>query len=141
MKREYPEAPIVGVGIVCFRGDDVLMIRRGKAPREGSWSLPGGRQKLGETVRECALRELVQETGVQATVGPLVDVVDSMTRDGDGGLQYHYTLVDFRADWLSVAPRAGGDAADARWFTPEELAALDLWEETRRVIELARGLA
>ena len=141
MKRDYPQAPIVGVGIVCFRGGDVLMIRRGKPPREGAWSLPGGRQKLGETVRDCALRELRQETNVEAVIGPLLDVVDSLTRDGDGGLQYHYTLVDFRADWTSGVPRAGGDAAEARWFTPAELQALDLWRETRRVIELARGMA
>lgn len=140
MKRDYPQAPLVGVGIVCFKGNDVLLIKRGKPPRAGSWSLPGGRQKLGETVRDCALRELVQETGVEAIIGPLADVVDSMTRDGDGGLQYHYTLVDFRADWISGEPRAGGDAADARWFTPAGLAELDLWEETRRVIELARGM-
>ncbi len=140
MKRDYPEAPLVGVGIICLRGEDVLMIMRGKPPRAGAWSLPGGRQKLGETVRECALRELVQETGVQARIGPLVDVVDSMTRDEDGGLQFHYTLVDFRADWISGDPRAGGDAADARWFAPADLAKLDLWEETRRVIELARGM-
>lgn len=141
MKRDYPHAPIVGVGIVCFKGDNVLMIRRGKPPREGSWSIPGGRQKLGETVCDCALRELRQETGVEAVIGPLADVVDSITRDGDGGLQYHYTLVDFRADWQSGEPRAGGDAAEARWFNPAELAAVELWEETRRVIELARGMA
>lgn len=141
MKRDYPEAPIVGVGIVCFRGEDVLMIRRGKPPREGAWSLPGGRQKLGETVRDCALRELHQETGVEAEIGPLVDVVDSLTRDGDGGLEYHYTLVDFRADWSGGEPRGGGDAANARWFTRAELDAVDLWCETRRVIELARGMA
>ncbi len=141
MKRDYPEAPIIGVGIVCFRGDDLLLIERGKPPRAGSWSLPGGRQKLGETVRACALRELVQETGVKAAIGALVDVVDSMTRDEEGGLIYHYTLVDFRADWVSGDPRAGGDAADARWFAPDQLAKLDLWEETRRVVELARSMA
>jgi len=141
MKREYPHAPIAGVGIVCFQGDDVLLIKRGKPPRAGGWSLPGGRQKLGETVRECALRELVEETGVEAAIGPLVDVVDSMTRDGEGGLEYHYTLVDFRADWISGEPRAGSDAADARWFAPDELMDLDLWTETVRIIGVARGMA
>jgi ADP-ribose pyrophosphatase YjhB (NUDIX family) len=141
MKRDYPQSPLVGVGIICFNGQDVLLIKRGKPPRAGSWSLPGGRQKLGETVRDCALRELAEETGVEALVGALVDVVDSMTRDGEGALQYHYTLVDFRADWIAGQPRAGGDAADARWFTEAQLAELDLWAETVRVIELARGLA
>jgi 8-oxo-dGTP diphosphatase len=141
MKRDYPEAPLVGVGIICFKGSNVLLIKRGKPPRAGSWSLPGGRQKLGETVRECALRELVQETGVEAEIGALVDVVDSITRDAEGALQYHYTLVDFRADWIAGEPRAGGDAADARWFTRSELVELELWAETRRVIEQARELA
>ena len=141
MKRDYPQSPLVGVGIICFNGQDVLLIKRGKPPRVGSWSLPGGRQKLGETVRDCALRELAEETGVEAVVGALVDVVDSMTRDGEGALQYHYTLVDFRADWIAGQPRAGGDAVDARWFTAAQLAQLDLWAETVRVIELARGLA
>lgn len=139
MKRDYPEAPIVGIGVVCLRGEDVLLIQRGKPPREGSWSLPGGRQKLGETVREAALRELVQETGVAAEIGPLLDVVDSVTRDADGGIQYHYTLIDYVAFWRSGEPRAGGDAADARWFSPAGLAELELWRETRRIIELARG--
>lgn len=140
MKREYWQAPLIGVGIICFRGDDVLLIERGKPPRQGAWSLPGGRQKLGETVRECARRELVQETGVQAEIGPLVDVVDSINRDGQGELQYHYTLIDFRADWADGEPRPGGDAADVRWFTPDELAKIELWDETRRVIEVARRL-
>jgi ADP-ribose pyrophosphatase YjhB (NUDIX family) len=141
MKRDYPEAPLIGVGIICFKGDDVLLIKRGKPPRAGSWSLPGGRQKLGETVRECALRELVQETGVEAEIGALVDVVDSITRDGQGAPQFHYTLVDFRADWIAGEPRAGGDAADACWVSRSDLSGLELWAETRRVIERARGLA
>ena len=140
MKRDYPQAPIVGVGIVCLRGDEVLLVRRGKPPREGGWSLPGGRQKLGETVRQCALRELAEETGVAAEIGALLDVVDSMTRDGGGGLQYHYTLVDFRADWKSGEPRAGGDAAEAGWFAAAELGELDLWDETRRIIAMALDL-
>ncbi len=140
MKRDYPQAPIVGVGIVCLRGDEVLLVRRSKPPRAGGWSLPGGRQKLGETVRECALRELVEETGVEANIGALLDVVDSITRDGDGGLQYHYTLIDFRAEWISGEARAGGDAAEAGWFAPAALAGLDLWDETRRIIALALDL-
>ncbi len=137
MKREYPEAPVVGVGIVCLRGDDVLLVRRSKPPREGGWSLPGGRQKPGETVRQCALRELAEETGVEAKIGALLDVVDSITRDDAGELQYHYTLVEFRADWISGEVRAGGDAADARWFAAAELGGLDLWDETRRIVALA----
>ena len=140
MKRDYPQSPLVGVGVVCLRGDEVLLIKRGKPPQAGTWSLPGGRQKLGETVRDCARRELTEETGVQAEIGALLDVVDTITPDGDGRIAYHYTLVDFVAIWRSDEPRAGGDAADARWFAPTQLDALGLWSETRRVIELAREM-
>ena len=139
MKRDYPEAPIVGVGIVCLRDGEVLLVRRAKPPREGSWSLPGGRQKLGETVRRTAARELLEETGIEAEIGPLLDVVDSITPGDEGRPVYHYTLVDFAAEWRAGEARAGGDAADARWFAPAELDALELWEETRRIIEMARA--
>ncbi len=138
MQRDYPPAPLIGIGVVCLRGDDVLMIRRGKPPRAGAWSLPGGRQKLGETVREAALRELVQETGVEAEIGPLLDVVDSITPDDGGRVQFHYTLIDFVAYWRSGEPRPGGDAAEARWFSRTALDGLDLWDETRRIIGMAR---
>lgn len=139
MKRDYPAAPMVGVGVVCLRGDDVLLVRRGRPPQEGTWSLPGGRQKLGETVRAAALRELTEETGVRAELGVLLDVVDRITPDDNDRIAYHFTLVDFVAIWRSGTPRAGGDAAAARWFAPAALDTLDLWTETRRVIDLARS--
>ncbi|MEQ9361916.1 MAG: NUDIX domain-containing protein, partial [Rhodospirillales bacterium] len=94
MSREYPERPIVGIGAVVLKDDQVLLIRRGKPPRIGSLSLPGGAQRVGETVNEGALREVMEETGIEAEVLGLIDVVDSMTRDDDGRLQFHYTLID-----------------------------------------------
>lgn len=137
--RDYPTRPWVGVGVVVTKGDQVLMIRRGKPPRQGQWSLPGGVQELGETVRETAVREVFEETGIEIALGPLADVVDSVTPDADGRVLHHYTLIDFAATWVAGEPRAGDDAQDARWFTLTELEAETLWPETLRLIRAVLG--
>ena len=137
MSREYPERPIVGIGAVVIKNDQVLLIRRGKPPRLGGLSLPGGAQKVGETVFEGALREVTEETGVEAEVLGLIDVVDSMTKDDDGRLQFHYTLIDVVCRWTSGEPKAGGDAADALWMPLADISGLGLWSETQRIIERA----
>ena len=116
--RTYPERPIVGVGVVVFRGGDVLLIKRAKPPVSDRWSIPGGAQEIGETVREAARREVAEETGVEIEIVGLVDVVDGITRDPDGRARYHYTLVDFAARWLSGEARAASDAAAVRWVRP-----------------------
>ncbi len=127
--------PIPAVGIICFKGAEVLLIKRGKPPRQGEWSLPGGRVEPGEPVRAAALRELKEETGVEAELLGLVEVVDGLFPDR------HYVLIDFAARWVSGEPQAGDDAMDARFFNPSEIQNLGLWDETLRVIEAARGLA
>ena len=135
---DYPNRPLIGVGVIVFKEDRVLLIRRGKPPREGRWSLPGGRQRLGEEVRETAVREVREETGCDVEVTALLDVVDSLTRDAAGAIQYHYTLIDFLAEWRNGEARAAGDAAEVAWADPDELAPYDLWDETLRLIVLAR---
>lgn len=136
-----PQRPLVGVGIVVFKacpgGERMLLVRRAKPPAEGRWALPGGRQRLGETVREAARREVLEETGLEVEVGALLDVVDSITRAPDGRLAYHYTLIDFLAESGPGEARAGGDAAEVAWADPRNLSAYDLWDETLRVIRLA----
>lgn len=140
---DYPNRPLIGVGVFVFRGPpeapEVLLVRRGKPPRQGRWSVPGGRQRLGETVRETAAREVLEETGCDVAVGDLLDVVDSLTRDDGGTLQYHYTLIDFGAEWRDGDTQAGGDAAEVTWADAKDLAPFDLWSETIRLIDL--GLA
>ena len=155
MNREYPDRPIAGVGIVVLKDDTVLMIRRGKPPREGQWSIPGGKQKLGETWRATAAREVREETGVEIEVIGLIDVVDAIVREGDTlapgvravpvagdarSILYHYTLVDCAAVWTGGEARAGSDAAHAEWWPLARLGELELWSETVRIITGAAAL-
>jgi 8-oxo-dGTP diphosphatase len=137
VNREYPTRPIVGVGVVVWHGDRMLLVRRGKPPRLGHWSLPGGAQQLGETVAEAARREVKEEVGLDVTLGDIVATVDLIERDPQDRIRYHYTLIDFVAEAPSAALRPGSDAADARWFSIAEIEALGLWSETVRVIKLA----
>jgi len=132
--------PVPTVGVVCLRGDQVLLIKRGTAPRLGQWSLPGGRMELGETTIAAGLRELKEETGVEAQILGLVDVIDGVfpARPGPDGksgeITRHYVLIDYAARWICGEPVAGDDAAEARFVSRDEAMALVEWDETRRMI-------
>lgn len=134
------ERPVVGVGVVVLRGNDVLLVRRGEPPRKDQWSIPGGKQERGETVRDAAHREIREETGVEIALIGLVDVVDGIRRDETGAAISHYTLVDFAAEWVSGEPVAGDDAAEACWTSLESLDDYRLWSETRRIIAAAAAM-
>ncbi len=126
--------------MVVWKGDHVLLIQRGKEPMRGSWSIPGGSHDIGETVREAAVREVMEETGVQIDLGPIIDVIDSIRRDDDGRIRTHYTLVDFAATWVSGDPVAGDDAMNAEFVPFEDALARLTWSETARVIRESRRL-
>jgi 8-oxo-dGTP diphosphatase len=133
-------APVPAVGVVCLRGNEVLLIRRGTPPRQGEWSLPGGRIEPGERAIDAGLRELREETGVEARVTGLLDVVDGLFPDAGR----HYVLIDYAAEWVSGEPVAGDDAMDARFVALDQVDGLIDWSETRRIIALAverRGAA
>lgn len=126
-------SPVPAVGVVCLRGDEVLLIRRGKPPRQGEWSLPGGRIEAGERTVDAALRELREETGVEAEITGLIDVVDGVFPEAGR----HYVLIDYAARWISGEPVAGDDAVEARFVALDQVAALVAWTETHRIIALA----
>jgi ADP-ribose pyrophosphatase YjhB (NUDIX family) len=142
VSREYPTRPLVGIGIIVLRRDHdavrVLLIRRGRPPAQGAWSLPGGAQRLGETTEEAARRELVEETGLQVGALHFAACVDSIHHDQAGRIQYHYTIIDFAALWQAGEARAGGDASETLWASEAEFDSLDLWQEARRAVAAAR---
>lgn len=133
--------PVPAVGTACFRGDDVLLIRRGTKPLAGDWSIPGGRLEFGERTADGALRELHEETGITARLVGLVDVVDAIfTSRQSGETHRHFVLFDYAAIWEAGDPVAGDDADHAEWISPDRLESLGLWRETLRIIAAARTL-
>jgi 8-oxo-dGTP diphosphatase len=137
--RLYPARPLVGVGAVIWDGNRVLLERRGEPPAQGVWSLPGGLIEVGETVEEAVRREVAEECGIEVTVGPLLGTFEPIHRDEDGRVRYHFVVLDFLAHYRSGELRAGDDAADLCWASPEELGRYALMPATRTMI--ARALA
>lgn len=140
MTRAYPDRPYVGIGVAVFRPGHVLLIRRGKPPRMGEWSLPGGAQELGETVVEAARREVMEETGVVIDDPILIDVIDSIRFDEERRVKFHFTLIDLAARWIEGEPVAGTDAMHAEWIALEAVPQLGMWPETDRVIAAGEKL-
>ena len=136
-KREYPNRPFVGVGVIVFRDHEVLLVKRNKEPNKGQWSIPGGKQMIGETVAEAAQRELLEETGVKVDSLLLVDVVDSIIPDAEKKIKYHYTLVDYMGQWHSGESRPGDDAQEVRWVHLNELSSFSLLGKTMNIIQKA----
>ena len=135
MTREYPELPLIGVGAIIIDGDRVLLVKRAHPPIQGQWSIPGGVLEVGEMVREAAIREAQEETGLIVDPGELLGVYDRILRDSEKRVQYHYVLIDFLCRATGGELQAATDAAEVRWFTREELTALNLAEDTQDVIQ------
>jgi ADP-ribose pyrophosphatase YjhB (NUDIX family) len=129
----------VGVGAIIVENQRVVLIKRGHPPLLGEWSIPGGMLELSENVRQAAVREVHEETGLTVEAGELLGVFDRIVRDDDGRTLYHYVLIDFLCRPVSGELQAAGDADDARWFTPEEVNALPLPKDTAEVIRLGLG--
>lgn len=134
MGREYPDNPFVGVGAVIVQDNRVLLIRRGTAPLLGEWSLPGGVLECGETLREAVAREAHEETGLLIETEDMLGFYERIIRSDDGRVRYHYVLIDFLCRAVGGDLKAGSDAADVRWFAPEELPALNLAYDASDVV-------
>jgi ADP-ribose pyrophosphatase YjhB (NUDIX family) len=134
MKREYPDTPLIGVGAVIVDQGRVALVRRGQPPLLGEWSIPGGAMEVGETLREAAMREALEETGLVVDAGELLGIFERLVPDEHGCIRYHYVLMDFLCARTDGELHAASDAADVRWFIPEELPALKLPSDTLAVI-------
>ncbi|NRB33556.1 MAG: NUDIX hydrolase [Rhodobacteraceae bacterium] len=131
--------PLLGVIAILVHDGAALLVQRSKKPDAGLWGFPGGHVELGEPVAEAALRELREETGVIATAGPVLDVIDVIQRDADGQVTVHYALVALRVDYVSGVPVAADDALDAAWVALEDIRAerLKMSRGVLRLIDLA----
>jgi 8-oxo-dGTP diphosphatase len=127
VRREYPEAPIVGVGAVVIDGTKVLLVRRGQEPLKGEWSLPGGALELGETLQQGVVREVLEETGLMVAPGGIIEILDRIILDrttqdeASGRVRYHYVLIDFVCHVTGGALGPATDAEEVRWVERDQL--------------------
>jgi len=143
MRREYPEAPIVGVGGIIFKGDSILLVKRAQEPGKGQWSLPGGAVELGETLTHALKREINEEVSIKIEVGGLVRVLDRIVQDPQKRVRYHYVIVDYWGRMVSGKLRPASDVSDARFITIGQLKKMgvhQLVEETVRMAMEMRSL-
>jgi 8-oxo-dGTP diphosphatase len=129
-----PEAPVVGVGAIVRRDNEILLVLRGKPPNEDQWAIPGGRLHLGETLQQGAEREVMEETGVKIRAGEVIYSFEHIERGDDGQVNYHYVVLDLAAEFLSGNPHAGDDAREARWIPLDALADFPLNQTTLQAL-------
>jgi 8-oxo-dGTP diphosphatase len=139
VSREYPLAPIIGVGAVVVEDGRVLLIRRGHEPMKGEWSLPGGALEVGETLLDGVRREVLEETGLVIEPVEMIEVLDRIARDAQGRVRFHYVLVDYLCRVSSGELCCASDAVEARWAARDELEGVAAF--TVAVIEKALALA
>jgi 8-oxo-dGTP diphosphatase len=130
ISNAYPLVPRVGVAAITVANGKVLLIKRGIEPSCGLWAFPGGTLKLGETLQECAAREMLEETGITIKVDAYAYVFDYFERDDKGKLKFHFVVVDFAAEYVSGEPKGADDAMEARWLTPQELEEMPVAKNT-----------
>jgi mutator protein MutT len=133
--RRYPKWPLIGVGALLFERGRILMVQRGKEPRKGWWSLPGGALETGETLEQAVRREVREETGLEVEPAGVLEIFERIVRDAAGVPEYHYVLIDYvcRVTGGTLAP--GDDACDVQWVSRRDLPALTITEGTLAVIE------
>lgn len=141
-ERAYPDRPIVGVGaVVLSDGGRIALVRRRYEPLAGEWSLPGGVVEIGETLEAAIVREVLEETGLEVSVGPVVDVFDRITFDADRRVHYHFVLVDYLCHATGGTLGSGSDASDVVLAEPASLAQFKLTEKAIEVISRALRMA
>jgi 8-oxo-dGTP diphosphatase len=132
--RLYPSRPIVGVGAVIIEDGRVVLIKRRYEPLAGQWSLPGGTLDVGETLEAGVAREMLEETGLEVEVGPVIDVFDRILLDADRKVRYHFVLVDYLCRPRGGTLAAASDVTDAVYAHPDNLAEFKLTPKAEEMI-------
>ena len=135
ISRRYPSAPVCAVGALIYRGSRILLVRRGKAPSLGKWSVPGGRLRLGETLETAVIRETREETCLAVRPSRIGKVVEHLLRDKRGDIEYHYVIVDYVCEIVSGSPQPASDVSEVRFVEISELSQWDMTEGTAQVIQ------
>ena len=137
--REFPDVPRVGVGAVVLDGERVLLARRGRAPSQGKWSIPGGLVHLGERLEDALVREIEEESGLRVRLLGLCGVIDRIVREQDA-VRYHYVIIDYAAEPVGGRLQAGSDAAEVRWVNVDDLGQYDTTDGLADMIHRARAV-
>jgi len=135
LKKEYPKHPMVGVGAIIVRNGKILIVKRKSEPGKGRWSVPGGLVELGETVGQTVKREVKEECSLDVEVDRLIDVVDSLTKDEEGNIKYHFVILDFFVKLKGGELKAGDDAEEAKWVPLEEVEKYNLTKTFREFLK------
>jgi ADP-ribose pyrophosphatase YjhB (NUDIX family) len=141
--REYPSRPIVGVGAVILTSDPsgVVLIKRRYEPLAGRWSLPGGTVEVGEMLEAALAREIAEETGLDVTVGPVIEVFDRILRDEAGRVRFHFVLIDYLCRPSGGRLQHGSDVDDVVVADPGSLEEFNLTEKALAVIRAGLEMA
>lgn len=131
---DYPKHPRIAVGAVVFKEDKVLLVLRGKPPAENQWSIPGGCVELGETLREAAEREVIEETGIVILAKDPIYTFDVIERDENGHIRFHYVIVDLSADYVNGDLRPGDDAVDVCWVSSKDIKNYNVSSSTQKLL-------
>jgi len=137
MNPHYPQAPVVGVGVIVQKDNSVLLVKRAYEPRKGLWSIPGGKVKLGESIRQAAVREVQEECSITVNINDIISVVDLIDRDEHGKIKYHFVVIDFLAQYIDGELQSASDALEAAWVSIDKLDEYHIPELTRKVIQKA----
>lgn len=135
MRRKYPKQPVMSVGAVIIEKGKVLLIRRAAPPGKGLWAVPGGTVKLGEKLVDAVKREVKEETGLEIEVGKLIDLVEVLTKDEKGRIEYHYVIADYEAKVIGGKLKASSDALEVKWFNLNEIDKIEATKSTKKILK------
>lgn len=133
--RHYPDRPVLAVSVAMWDGNQVLLVRRARAPLAAFWSFPGGVVEVGERLEDAATREVQEETGLEVEIGEAIERAEVIRRDDDGRIERHYVIIVFSGRHVSGEPRPGDDADAVRWVDMSELGDYQLTADTARILK------